>query len=1215
MSLWFQEVAVSLRKTLLFILSALMLVLAACSGGSSGGGDDGKVRLENIVISPPSASIIIGRTVQLEAVALYSDDTSVDITVNPEADWRSSDNAIATVSQTGLVTGYANGTATITVEYKNVTKSATVLVGDGEILIGVAVTPTKPTLSLGSSNQLTATGVYHNTALGKVTKDVTATAVWESSAPAVAGVNNNSGSKGFVLSASAGTTNVTASLGGFTGTAVITVSSATLQRVEIEPDEPVNAAGATRQLTLVGYYSDGTTRNVTADATWVSQSTNVATVSNASGSKGLVNTLAVGTSVIVAAVGSITDTTTIHVEPISVTSIDITPAVVSLPSGTTVQLTATGTYSDGSTQDVTSYASWSTSNGARATVSGGLVTGVSAGTANITATVGAVSRSVTVTVTAAELVSIEITPPVASIANGFDQQFTATGIYTDGSTADITETAVWDSSNGAAATVSNAAGTKGLASSLAAGSTQVTASVGMISSGAATLTVTPATVQSIQITPEAPSVPLGLTQQFTATATYSNNTTMDVTALVTWSVESPVASISNAAGTRGMAYTLAQGSTVITATLGGLSDTTNFTVTPAVLNTVQVTPLTASMSKGSTQQFTATGIYSDNTNVNITSSVTWASTNAASASVSNAAGTNGLVTAVNTGTATISASLSGVTGTSAVTVTAVALTHISVTPASSSVALGATRQMTAIGIYSDYSTQDITELVTWSSSAASVAAVSNAAGTKGLATGIAEGTATLTAAYSGVTGTASLTVSPAALTSIVLNPIMVNSLPVGSTRQFLATGYYSDGSSMDVTAIAAWSSSVTARATVSNAAGSKGLVTAISAGLTNITAAIGSVTSANAPVTVTPATLTAINITPVAPSAYEGTTVQFTATGVYSDGTSGDITSSVTWISDNPAVASVSNAAGTKGLASAIANNATPVTIIAYLSGAAGSTTLKVDAATLTSIAITPVGASVALGNSQQFTATGTYSTGFTADITEQVTWLPGDYSIASVSNTAGSRGLAVSVAQGSTTVTATLGGVTSPSVTLTVTPATLTSITVTPAPFSVVVGETVQLTAIGHYSNGSTAIVTEAANWVSLMTSRATVGNTAGINKGLVTGVVAGSTSITATIGAVSGSANVTVTGYAITSISLTPASATIANGATQQYTAIATYTNSSTEDITNAAGTTWSSSNTGVATINATGLATADAANDGTVTITVNKAGVSQTATLTVN
>ncbi|WP_164885316.1 beta strand repeat-containing protein [Geovibrio thiophilus] len=1206
----------SLRKVLVFILSALSLTLAACSGGSSGGGgNDGTVRLENIVISPPSASIIIGRTAQLEAVALYSDDTSADITTSIDTDWSSSDNAIATVSNTGLVTGIASGTVTVTAEYKNVTKSATVLVGDGEILIGVSVTPTKPTLSLGSSTQLTATGVYHNTALGKLTKDITETAVWVSSASSVAGVNNNSGDKGFVLSASAGTANVTASLGGFEGTAVITVSNATLQRVEIEPDEPVNAAGATRQMILVGYYSDGTTRDVTSEATWVSQSTSVATVSNASGSKGLVNTLTVGTSVIVAAVGSITDTTTIHVEPISVTSIDITPAVVSLASGTTVQLTATGTYSDGSTQDITADAVWTTSNGARAAVSGGLVTGVSVGTANITAAVGSVSRSAAVTVTAAALSSIEITPPVASIANGFDQQFTATGIYTDGSTADITETAVWDSSNGAVATVSNTAGTKGLASSLSAGSTQITASVGMISSGASTLTVTPATVQSIQITPEAPSVPNGLTQQFTATATYSNNTTMDVTALVTWSVGNPVASISNAAGTKGMAYTIAQGTTVITAALGGLSDTTNFTVTPAVLNTVQVTPLTVSMSKGSTQQFTATGIYSDNTNVNITSAVTWASTNAAAASVSNAAGTNGLVTAVNTGTATVSATLDSVTGTSAVTVTAVSLTHISVTPASSNVALGATQQLTAIGIYSDFSTQDITELVTWSSSDASTAAVSNAAGSKGLVTGLAEGMINITASLSGATGTAGVTVNPAALTSIVLNPIMVNSLPVGSTRQFLATGYYSDGSSMDVTTIAAWSSSSTARATVSNAAGSKGLVTAISAGTTNITAAIGTVTSANAPVTVTTAALVAINITPAAPSAYEGTTVQFTATGVYTDGTSTDITTAVTWISDNPAVASISNAAGTKGLATAIANNATPVTIIAYLSGAAGSTTLKVDAATLTSIAITPAGASVAMGNSQQFTATGTYSTGFTADITEQVTWTLGDYSIASISNTAGSRGFAVSVAQGSTTVTAILGSVTSPSVTLTVNPATLTSITVTPAPFSVVVGETVQLTAIGHYSNGSTAIVTDTANWVSLMTSRATVGNAAGVNKGLVTGVVAGSTSITASIGAVSGSANVTVTGYAITSISLTPDPATIANGATQQYTAIATYTNGSTEDITSAAGTTWSSNDTGIAAVNATGLATGDAVNDGTVTITVNKAGVSQTASLTVN
>ncbi|HAL85799.1 MAG TPA: ATP-dependent DNA ligase, partial [Deferribacteraceae bacterium] len=268
------------------------------------------------------------------------------------------------MSATGLVTGVTSGTAVITAEYGNRTKTANVLVGDGEILIGVSVTPTKPILSLGSAEQLTATGIYHNTALGKITKDVTAEAEWETSASAVAGVNN-AANKGFVLSAGAGTANITASLGGFDGVAAVTVSNATLQRVEIEPDLPVNAVNATRQMTLVGYYSDGTTRDLTSEATWVSQSTGVATIN----STGLISTHSVGTSVIVATVGSITDQTTLSVEPISVVSIDITPAAVSLAAGTTIQLAATGTYSDGSTQDITADASWSTSNSARATVS------------------------------------------------------------------------------------------------------------------------------------------------------------------------------------------------------------------------------------------------------------------------------------------------------------------------------------------------------------------------------------------------------------------------------------------------------------------------------------------------------------------------------------------------------------------------------------------------------------------------------------------------------------------------------------------------------------------------------------------------------------------------------------------------------------------------------------------------------------------------------
>jgi hypothetical protein len=105
-------------------------------------------------------------------------------------------------------------------------------------------------------------------------------------------------------------------------------------------------------------------------------------------------------------------------------------------------------------------------------------------------------------VTAATLVSIAITPTNPSIAKGTTQQFTATGTYTDSTTQNLTTAVTWGSSTTAVGTISNAAGSKGLASAIAAGSTTITAISGS-KSGTTTLTVTAG--GSITLTWDAPT--------------------------------------------------------------------------------------------------------------------------------------------------------------------------------------------------------------------------------------------------------------------------------------------------------------------------------------------------------------------------------------------------------------------------------------------------------------------------------------------------------------------------------------------------------------------------------------------------------------------------------------------------------------------------------------------------------------------------------------
>jgi uncharacterized protein YjdB len=254
----------------------------------------------------------------------------------------------------------------------------------------------------------------------------------------------------------------------------------------------------------------------------------------------------------------------------TLSSIAVTPATATINAGATQQFTATGTFSDNSTQDLTASATWTSSNTAFATVSGGLATGVATGTATITATSGTVSGTASLTVNVAPtLVSIAVGPANPMLTVGGTLQFAATGTYSDGSTLNLTSTATWSSSSTSVATI--AAG--GLATGVAPGTTTITATSGTVS-GNATLTVT-ATLESIAVTPVNPSIGVAATEQFTATGTYSDGSTLNLTSTATWSSSSTsVATI--AAG--GLATAVAVGSTTITATSGTVTGTTTLSV-------------------------------------------------------------------------------------------------------------------------------------------------------------------------------------------------------------------------------------------------------------------------------------------------------------------------------------------------------------------------------------------------------------------------------------------------------------------------------------------------------------------------------------------------------------------------------------------------------------------------------------------------------------
>ncbi len=357
---------------------------------------------------------------------------------------------------------------------------------------------------------------------------------------------------------------------------------------------------------------------------------------------------------------------------------------------------------------------------------------------------------------------------------------------------------------------------------------------------------------------------------------------------------------------------------------------------------------------------------------------------------------------------------------------------IGVTPANPSIANGLNSQFIATGLYTDNSTQDLTASVAWTSSDTTVASVSNASASHGLAKGVSPGSVTITAASGTVSGSTNLTVTPAVLVSIALipaNPSIAN----GTQQLFAATGTYTDTSTHDVTAAVTWSSSDATVATISNASGSNGLATSVGQGSVTITATLGTILGSTG-LTVTPAALVSIAVIPANPSIANGTSQQFAATGTYTDNSTQPLTNSVSWSSSDTTVASISNASGSRGLASSAGQGTAAIT--ATLGTISGSTGLTVTAATLVSIAITPLSPSISDGTTQQFTATGTYTDNSTQNLTASVTWTSSDTTIASISNAAGSSGLATAAGVGTTSIGAALGTVTSPVATLTATAA-----------------------------------------------------------------------------------------------------------------------------------------------------------------------------------
>ncbi len=898
--------------------------LAGGSGAAGGtaGAAGGVATNEPIALAlqPAVLTVPIGSTARFQVFAENADGTLTDVTAT--AQLTAAPGGVVELGP-GAVKALAAGNARLTAKLGALETVGAITVPTAA-LQSISLAPAQATLGLGQSQKLSVLGRLAD----ETVLDVTSTATLTSSSGAV-----SIDATGLARALSAGDVTITARVGTFTATAQLTVRTARVTALAIEPRMPSLAIGASQALRATATYEDQSTAEVTLAAAW-SSSNPAVSVSPA----GVVLGASAGTAVVTATFSQATATVDVTVRPATLVAVTVLPATLTLPPRATQRLTAQGRWSDGATSDVTAQAQWSSSAPSIASISNapgskGEVSSLTAGAANLVARVGNVQGQAQLTITPAMLVSLTVRPASPTVRpNGGTVQLSVEGTYSDDAHVDLTSQATWSTADATLATVGNASA-GGLVTGHAAGSVSIRAAVGSVSASVMVSVARPMP-DSIEVAPANQTVEAGQQLSLRAMARYSDGAIEDVSELCTWSaMPAAVATVSNAPGTKGRVRGVANGMASVQAVLGALTASTMLTVSPPMLTQLAVFPPTLRTAAGIYSRVEATATFSDGSGGGVTGQAQWTSSNPAVARVMVYQQYYAYVESVAPGTATITASAGGLSATIAVTVTNAALTSLQLSPAAPSIARGETRTVSASGVFSDLTTEDLTYTAAWSSSDPSIVAVGQDAVGYQIITGLQPGTATLTANYGGVTGTTTVTVTSATLQTIQVTPFTPR-LPVGFSTFLRATGIYSDNTTQELTYRVSWSSSAPATAAVSP----YGELQPLAAGMATVTANLDGV-SGSTVVTVSSATLSSIAVTPNMGSVAIGVELPFAATGTFSDTTTMDVTPYVTWLSSNRAVADVANAWPYQGSAKGLSVGMCTITAVrGGVTGTAGLT-------------------------------------------------------------------------------------------------------------------------------------------------------------------------------------------------------------------------------------------------------------------------------------
>ena len=544
------------RQRLFLIISALVsatLWAYACGDGTTEPPPPppDPPRPATVTVSPATIELTaLGATVQLTAAVR---DQNGQAMAGATVTWASSATGVATVTASGQVTAVANGTATITATAGSASGNATVSVT--QQVSAVAVTPDTATVLEGDTLRLAATATDAN---GQAVPGVEF--VWASGDTAAAVVDGS----GLVTGVGAGEAEVTATAVGVTGRAQLTVVAPMPTVVAVTPDTVVlTALGQTAQLAAEVRDQVGRVMNGVS-VVWSSADTTVAVVD----ATGLVTAVSDGIASITAIVGEASASATVTVAQ-EISTVAVAPDTATVLAGDTLRLAATATDANEQTVAGVEFV-WASADTTVAVVDAtGLVTGVGAGQAEVTATAARVTGRAQLTVVAPVPTTVAVTPDTVVLTEaGQTAQLIAEVRDQAGRVMDGIPVS-WSSADTTVAVVD----TTGLVTAVGGGAATITATAGEVS-GDALVTVMQS-AHSVTVSPRADTIAPGDTLRLAAQA-YDETGQVIEGASFTWSSSNPtVATVDSSGLVRGAE----EGTATITATAGDASGESEMTVT------------------------------------------------------------------------------------------------------------------------------------------------------------------------------------------------------------------------------------------------------------------------------------------------------------------------------------------------------------------------------------------------------------------------------------------------------------------------------------------------------------------------------------------------------------------------------------------------------------------------------------------------------------